>query len=81
VEFPSMLRVSVSSARTDLLIRTVLSSSSDANVSTPISSECDEGVTVHADPTVATAVAEESVQALPPSTKDSLKEEKEGEAT
>ncbi|GJN69535.1 hypothetical protein PLIIFM63780_000273 [Purpureocillium lilacinum] len=60
---------------------TVLSSSSDANVSTPISSECDEGVTVHADPTVATAVAEESVQALPPSTKDSLKEEKEGEAT
>lgn len=39
-----------------------MSSSSDANVSTPNSSECDEGVTVHADPTVATAVADESVQ-------------------
>ncbi|KAJ6447054.1 sporulation-specific protein [Purpureocillium lavendulum] len=60
--------------------QTVVSSSSDANVSTPNSSECDEGVTIHADPTVAAAVADESVHSSPPMKKDSSKNEATAEA-
>jgi hypothetical protein len=68
-----MLHVLASSARTDLLIRTATSASAGA-VSTPNSSECDEGVTIHADPTVV-AVADESVQSSP-SAKEAPKEVK-----
>ncbi|KJZ77919.1 hypothetical protein HIM_02556 [Hirsutella minnesotensis 3608] len=41
------------------------SESADAAVSTPNSSECDEGVTIHADPTIVVAAAVESVHRSP----------------
>ncbi|PHH80783.1 hypothetical protein CDD82_1511 [Ophiocordyceps australis] len=54
---------------------TATSTSTDAAVSTPNSSECDEGVTIQADSTVvAVAVAGESVQASPSGKKDIKKE-------
>ncbi|KAM4057035.1 RNA recognition motif domain-containing protein [Hirsutella rhossiliensis] len=46
------------------LSEAVTNASTDAAVSTPNSSECDEGVTIHADPTVV-AAADESVQTSP----------------
>ncbi|KYK59262.1 RNA binding protein MSSP-2 [Drechmeria coniospora] len=52
---------------------TATSSSTDAAVSTPNSSEYDEGITIHADPT-AVAVAVESVQLSPSAKKDASKE-------
>ena len=52
-----------------------MSSSSDANVSTPNSSECDEGVTIHADPTAAAAAADEGVQTSPSVNKETSKSE------
>ncbi|KND88757.1 Sporulation-specific protein 5 [Tolypocladium ophioglossoides CBS 100239] len=54
------------------LSETATSASADA-VSTPNSSECDEGVTIHADPTVV-AVTDESVQPSP-SAKEAPKKE------
>lgn len=70
-----MLHVSASSVHTDLLFRTATSSSTDAAVSTPNSSEYDEGITIHADP-AAVAVTVESVQLSPSAKQDAQKETK-----
>ncbi|KAK5998666.1 Sporulation-specific protein 5 [Cladobotryum mycophilum] len=53
---------------------TVASTSTDATISTPTSSECDEGVTIHADPNVVVAVGNENLQSSPSIKKEVKKE-------
>ena len=49
----------------NLLYRAATSSSTDAAVSTPTTSEFDEGTTIHADPAAAAVVKKENVPTSP----------------
>lgn len=66
-----MLLHVVSSALSNYYTRTATVSSTDGAISTPSSSECDEGVTIHADPVIV-AVGSKSLQSSPLIKKESI---------
>lgn len=67
--FPSMHPGKLFCRLSNFLYRAATSSSTDAAISTPTTSEFDEGTTIHADPAAAAVVKKENVPTSPSLTK------------